>query len=161
MTEFINIASEVAPVSPEPNDSLQMQANGLGHTDQDIQKYDDERLKRLRDDGNAQYIDPSFHPKLRHFQQDIWAKDLPNPGLDKAQNGDKYNVLLLGAGFGALSTAARLKQASIDNIVILDIAGGFGGTWYVSMPASRSPLSAWRNWLSRSVTVESLPGVDV
>lgn len=37
------------------------------------QKYDEERDKRLRDEGLAQYIDPTTSEKHRHFLEDPWV----------------------------------------------------------------------------------------
>ena len=42
------------------------------------------------------------------------------------------DVLVVGAGFGGLGTAIRLKQAGIDDFVVLDRAEDIGGTWRVN-----------------------------
>lgn len=41
-------------------------------------------------------------------------------------------ILIIGAGFGGLLFAVRLLQAgfSRDDLLLVDSAGGFGGTWY-------------------------------
>ena len=41
-------------------------------------------------------------------------------------------ILIVGAGFGGILSAVKLIQAGInlDDILIVDPAGGFGGTWY-------------------------------
>ncbi|MDX1457227.1 MAG: NAD(P)/FAD-dependent oxidoreductase [Marinobacter sp.] len=44
-------------------------------------------------------------------------------------NSKPSTVLIVGAGFAGLGTAIRLKQAGINNIVILERAGEVGGTW--------------------------------
>ncbi|MGR8921176.1 MAG: flavin-containing monooxygenase [Gammaproteobacteria bacterium] len=41
-----------------------------------------------------------------------------------------YRVLIVGAGAGGLCMGVRLKQAGIDDFVIVDKASGVGGTWY-------------------------------
>src|SRR5258705_8746977 len=38
-------------------------------------------------------------------------------------------VAIIGAGFGGLGAAIRLKQRGIDDFVILERAGDLGGTW--------------------------------
>ncbi|MCA9691426.1 MAG: NAD(P)/FAD-dependent oxidoreductase, partial [Myxococcales bacterium] len=38
-------------------------------------------------------------------------------------------ILILGTGFSGLGMAIRLKQAGIDDFVILEQAGDVGGTW--------------------------------
>jgi len=39
------------------------------------------------------------------------------------------SVLIIGAGFAGLGAAIRLRQAGVENIVILERAGEVGGTW--------------------------------
>jgi hypothetical protein len=39
-------------------------------------------------------------------------------------------VAFIGGGFAGLVTGARLKEAGVDDVRILDKAGDFGGTWY-------------------------------
>jgi len=41
---------------------------------------------------------------------------------------DPY-VLIVGSGFAGLGMAIRLKQAGIDDFVVLEQAGDVGGTW--------------------------------
>jgi cation diffusion facilitator CzcD-associated flavoprotein CzcO len=40
-----------------------------------------------------------------------------------------YRVVIIGAGFGGIGMAIKLKQAGIDDFVILDRAENLGGTW--------------------------------
>jgi cation diffusion facilitator CzcD-associated flavoprotein CzcO len=40
-----------------------------------------------------------------------------------------YRVVIIGAGFGGIGMAIALKQAGIDDFVVLDRAGDLGGTW--------------------------------
>ncbi len=44
--------------------------------------------------------------------------------------GTHFRVIIIGAGGGGLCAGIRLRQAGIDDFVILDKAGGVGGTWY-------------------------------
>ena len=39
-------------------------------------------------------------------------------------------VALIGGGFSGLCVGARLKQAGIDDVRIIEVGGDFGGTWY-------------------------------
>ncbi|HEX6592064.1 MAG TPA: FAD-dependent oxidoreductase, partial [Moraxellaceae bacterium] len=39
------------------------------------------------------------------------------------------SVLIIGAGFAGLGSAIRLRQAGIDDIVILERGSEVGGTW--------------------------------
>jgi cation diffusion facilitator CzcD-associated flavoprotein CzcO len=40
-----------------------------------------------------------------------------------------HRVVVIGAGFGGIGMAAALKQAGIDDFVVLERAGDIGGTW--------------------------------
>jgi len=40
-----------------------------------------------------------------------------------------YRVVIIGAGFGGIGMAIKLKQAGIDDFVVLDQAEDLGGTW--------------------------------
>ena len=41
----------------------------------------------------------------------------------------RARVLIIGTGFAGLGMAVRLKQAGIEDFVILERAGEVGGTW--------------------------------
>ena len=43
---------------------------------------------------------------------------------------DEVDVLIIGGGFGGLLAGARLREAGIDDIRIIEKGGDFGGTWY-------------------------------
>lgn len=95
-------------------------------------RYDEERVKRLRDDDVDQFIDVSLSEKFQYFQEDSWAdaslvKDARIMFLE-----DRCELLILGAGWGGILYAVRMIQAGIrpENIRIIDTSGGFGGTWY-------------------------------
>lgn len=116
----------------EAGDASEEIQNGHVQNSQEIMdKYRQERDKRLRADGMDQYVDPGTHNKFKHFQVDPWVTpETPNPGFDRVKSGDRFKVLIVGAGFGGLLFAARLLDAGIDDFVLVDTAGGFGGTWY-------------------------------
>ena len=41
----------------------------------------------------------------------------------------RCETLILGAGFGGIGAAIRLRQAGLDDFLILERAGDVGGTW--------------------------------
>ena len=51
------------------------------------------------------------------------------PAAKKVPAVKPVSVLIVGAGFAGLGMAIRLKQAGIDNFVILERANAVGGTW--------------------------------
>ena len=43
---------------------------------------------------------------------------------------DHVTVAFIGGGFAGLVTGARLKEAGVDDVRIIEKGGDFGGTWY-------------------------------
>ncbi|KAM0547500.1 hypothetical protein ACHAPJ_010373 [Fusarium lateritium] len=106
------------------------------HKAQDIiERYGEERAKRLRNDGQAQYIDISLSAQHEKFGQDPWAEPGTfKPLLDEFPNR-RCDILIVGAGWGGLLHAVRMVKQGIapESIRIIDTAGGFGGTWYFNI----------------------------
>jgi len=88
------------------------------------EKYRQERDKRLREDGNEQYLEVKGN--FAHFLDDPYAE----PGFEREPLKDEVEVLVIGGGFGGLLAGARLRQAGVEDIRIIDPASDFGGTWY-------------------------------
>ena len=86
-------------------------------------KYRAERDKRLRDEGNEQYIEPKG--RFAHFLDDPYVERVEREPLF-----DDTTVVFIGGGFSGLCTGARLKQAGIDDVRIIEGGGDFGGAWY-------------------------------
>jgi len=88
------------------------------------QKYRLERDKRLRPDGNAQYIRLAGS-EFAHYLDDPYT-----PVTPREPKRDHVTFAFIGGGFAGLVTGARLKAAGVDSVRIIDKAGDFGGTWY-------------------------------
>jgi cation diffusion facilitator CzcD-associated flavoprotein CzcO len=86
-------------------------------------KYREERDKRLRPDGNDQYVEP--RGKFAHFVDDPFT-----PRAERAPRHEEVTLAFIGGGFAGLVTCARLKQAGIDDVRIIEGGGDFGGVWY-------------------------------
>ncbi len=87
-------------------------------------KYRTERDKRLRDDGNEQYRQVTG--KFAHFVGDPYVE----PGFSREPLTDEVDVVVIGGGFGGLLAAARLREAGVTDLRIIEKGGDFGGTWY-------------------------------
>jgi cyclohexanone monooxygenase len=87
------------------------------------EKYRLERDKRIRADGNAQYIE--IAGRFADYLRDPYVEQ-----VDRAPLHDDVTVAIIGGGFAGLITAARLSQDGIDDFRILEKGGDFGGTWY-------------------------------
>ncbi|WP_198956179.1 NAD(P)/FAD-dependent oxidoreductase [Archangium sp. Cb G35] len=88
------------------------------------EKYRQEREKRLRADGNAQYRDLSG--LYADFDKDPYVE----PGFTRPALTEQIDVLIVGGGFGGMLAAVRLRQAGVQSIRIVEKGGDFGGTWY-------------------------------
>jgi cyclohexanone monooxygenase len=87
-------------------------------------KYRAERDKRLRSDANDQYVE--IAGQFAHYLEDPYVE----PGFTRAPLTDEVEVAVIGGGFGGLLVGARLRQAGIEDIRIIEKGGDFGGTWY-------------------------------
>ncbi|KAJ0382442.1 hypothetical protein COL922a_012562 [Colletotrichum nupharicola] len=96
-------------------------------------KYTEEKEKRLRADGNGQYVELEKDERFRKLAEDPWVDHAKlNAQPPNLKDGDEVKVVILGAGFGGLLYAIRFIQAGLraEDIRLVDVAGGFGGTWY-------------------------------
>ena len=87
------------------------------------QKYLEERNKRLRADGNDQYL--RVAGQLAHYLDDPYT-----PVTPRDPKTDHVTFAFIGGGFAGLATAARLSEAGIRDVRIIEKGGDFGGTWY-------------------------------
>ncbi len=87
-------------------------------------KYRAERDKRLRAEGNEQYVEVTG--RFAHFVDDPYVA----PGFARAPLADDVPVVVIGGGFGGLLAAVRLREAGVAGVRIVEKAGDFGGTWY-------------------------------
>jgi cyclohexanone monooxygenase len=83
-------------------------------------KYREERDKRLRPDGTAQY---------RRVTGEL-IHDPYLPVQPREPRTDHVTFTFVGGGFAGLVTGARVKEAGVGSVRIVDKAGDFGGTWY-------------------------------
>ncbi len=51
-------------------------------------------------------------------------------GVERAPLFDHVTVAVIGGGFGGLCTGARLRQAGIDDLRLVEGGGDVGGAWY-------------------------------
>jgi cyclohexanone monooxygenase len=87
------------------------------------EKYRQERDKRIRPEGNEQYVEVTG--KFAHFVDDPYVQR-----IERAPLTDDIDVVVIGGGFGGLLAGARLHEAGITSVRIIEAGGDFGGTWY-------------------------------
>lgn len=88
-----------------------------------LAKYRAERDKRLREDGNDQYVE--IAGTYAHYLEDPYT-----PRVERPPVTDHVTFAMVGGGFAGLCVGARLAEAGITDVRIIDKAGDFGGNWY-------------------------------
>ncbi len=101
-------------------------------------KYREERDKRLRPDGNEQYVE--VKGDFSRYVDDPYV----DPGFTRAPLNDAVDVVIIGGGFGGLLAGARLREAGVKDIRIIEKGGDFGGTWYWNRyPGAQCDIEAY------------------
>ena len=99
------------PFAPDPSGILAAKA-----------RYEEERTKRLRDEGLAQYQTLDEHD----LDRDPWA----DPDFTRDPVTEEVDVVVLGGGWAGMLAAINLTKRGITNFRIVEKAADFGGTWY-------------------------------
>ena len=87
-------------------------------------KYREERDKRIRAEGNAQYVE--VVGDFAHYIDDPYV----DADFTREPITDHTEVIVIGGGFGGMLAAARLREAGVSDFRVIEKAGDFGGTWY-------------------------------
>ena len=77
------------------------------------EKYRLERDKRLRSDGNSQYLEVAG--EFARFIEDPYAEP-----IEREPVFDEVEVAVVGGGFAGLLLGARLREAGVDNLRIIE-----------------------------------------
>ncbi len=100
-------------------------------------KYREERDKRLRPDGNRQYQEAAG--EFSHYVDDPYTEPFIREPLT-----DDVDVVVIGGGFGGLLAGARLREAGVKRIRVIEKGGDFGGTWYWNRyPGAQCDIEAY------------------
>ena len=86
-------------------------------------RYRAERDKRLRTDGSNQYLEPTG--PFAHFRDDPYSERVERDPVT-----DEVTVAVIGAGFAGLTTGARLAEAGVTDVRLIEGGGDVGGAWY-------------------------------
>jgi cyclohexanone monooxygenase len=95
--------------------------------DQLADRYRHERDKRVRADAESQFV------KVTHdsvFANKYLENDPYCEPLERGPIKDEREVIIIGGGWVGMMTAARLTQAGVSDVRIVESAADFGGTWY-------------------------------
>jgi len=102
------------------------------------QKYREERDRRLRPDMDAQYVEAAGD--FSRYVDDPYVE----ARFSRTPLNDEVDVLVVGGGFGGQIAAARLREAGVRDIRIVEKGGDFGGTWYWNRyPGAQCDIEAY------------------
>jgi cyclohexanone monooxygenase len=88
------------------------------------EKYLQERDKRLRPEGQSQYL------RTVDDFADQYEVDPHMPMSPRAPISEDLDVAIVGAGWSGILAGYYLKQAGVTTFRNIDLAGDFGGCWY-------------------------------
>jgi cation diffusion facilitator CzcD-associated flavoprotein CzcO len=86
-------------------------------------RYREERDRRVREDGNEQYVEMAG--QFARYLDDPYIERVPREPLN-----DTVEVAVIGGGFGGLLAGARLREAGVQDLRLIEKGGDVGGTWY-------------------------------
>ena len=127
--EWTAMAAAEGPTDGAPGGDSQREDPLQSHREEPLQgaalreKYRLEREKRLRPDGNDQYLQPTG--RFAHFLDDPYTEV-----TDRAPLTDEVTVAFIGGGFAGLTAGARLHDAGVADFRIIEGGGDVGGVWY-------------------------------
>jgi len=90
-------------------------------------RYAEEREKRIRPDAEAQFVQLTHDSPFanQYLENDPYSERRNRPPLK-----DEREVIVIGGGWVGMLTAARLNQAGVSDVRIVESGSDFGGTWY-------------------------------
>ena len=88
------------------------------------EKYRFERDKRIRKEASEQY--QAVTGDFTKYVDDPYIEE----EIKREPLNDEVEVVIVGGGFGGLLAGARLREAGVNDIRVIEKGGDFGGTWY-------------------------------
>lgn len=95
-----------------------------------IEKYNQERERRKRAEGDKQYqsvTTSEIASTLDPMTDDPFVK----PGFKRDPVVESHDIVVIGGGVGGVQVAARLVAAGHKDVMVIEKGGDFGGVWSV------------------------------
>ena len=91
------------------------------------ERYRQERDRRIREDAEAQFVEVANDSPFanKYLAEDPYCEPIVRDPIV-----DERDVIIIGGGWVGMMTAARLVQAGVTDVRIVESGGDFGGTWY-------------------------------
>ncbi|MBM3672148.1 MAG: NAD(P)/FAD-dependent oxidoreductase [Actinobacteria bacterium] len=87
-------------------------------------KYQQERARRVFE-GRGAIQDLRTDARFADYVRDPWT-----PFVERESISDDVDVAVVGAGMAGVVLGAKLRDAGVKRVRLIDKAGGVGGTWY-------------------------------
>ena len=122
------------------NTALEKRYSNLGFDPDALrEKYRIERDKRVRDDGDDQFL--RTMDDYAHYADE-------DPFVEAPEERDALRrevaILIVGGGFSGMMAAARLKERGVEDILLIESGADFGGTWYWNRyPGSQCDIESY------------------
>ena len=122
------------------NTPLKKEYSNLGFDPDALrEKYRAERDKRMRDDGDEQFL-RTRDDYARYADEDPFVEE-PDE-RDPVER--EVDVAVIGGGFSGIMAAARLKERGVGDVMLIESGADFGGTWYWNRyPGSQCDIESY------------------
>jgi hypothetical protein len=130
------LGQECSIMSDTPNHSPAADYQGIDFDPDALRaRYREERDKRVRADGNEQYVE--VRGDFSRYVDDPYV----DPGFTREPLTDEVQVLIVGGGFGGLLAGARLREAGVESIRINRRAATSAGPGIGTATRARNAIS--------------------
>ena len=122
------------------NTPLKKEYSNLGFDPDALrEKYRAERDKRMRDDGDDQFL-RTMDDYAHYADEDPFVEEpLERDAIDR-----EVDVVVIGGGFSGMMALARLKERGVEDVLLIESGADLGGTWYWNRyPGSQCDIESY------------------